>query len=700
MVGYHDVTMTSGKNRPPATSSSAVPGLLGSFVSHFTRAIRQEMEAMRERRGSFEVVLTGGQRLVPDATGGGASYTYTALSLDDKIVPGLECTLRTSDTEHLVRVDRIDGTDVTVWSERPVVLRDGHAVLVIYPWFLYERLITVLEGIDPDRFAVERAMTLFGKSAATFEARALLRSHASLNPSQRAAVQLCLDSDLSFVWGPPGTGKTTTLAHIVGELLAQGLRVVVLSTTNAALDQVLEKIAADPEMAEAIHAGTVVRIGRSDAPTFGAALRDVVIRLNTSHQKTLDRMLSRRPAVALAVRRCEEALRTLSNSDVPYQDSLFGGTPPQRSPLQLEGVFGARRAAALRDRTPSQLAELIRRRSARLAVALALYDRAIAERKSALRNKEHEVVVGASVVLSTLTNGYFSPLMAEQRFDVVIVEEASMAVLPALFYAACLGRRKTVIVGDPCQLPSIVQSNADYVRKVMGRNIFEVAVAEPLSSPLVAMLDVQYRMHPLIGELVSELFYAGRLKHGGDVAMRERIAAREPHAGAPLVVMDTMGRTSCQPGSGGQSRINPATAALCVDLAIRAVRAGAESVAIITPYVDQARAIRACLKTQAGDPGEVRQIECSTVHRFQGQERDVVILDTVDAEPMKPGVLLSARGAQSAAQHLINVAISRARGKLIVVADVGYFQQRAAGSVVTRMVMRALAVGHREVVGP
>jgi superfamily I DNA and/or RNA helicase len=120
-------------------------------------------------------------------------------------------------------------------------------------------------------------------------------------------------------------------------------------------------------------------------------------------------------------------------------------------------------------------------------------------------------------------------------------------------------------------------------------------------------------------------------------------------------------------------------------------------VAIITPYVDQARAIRARLKQQAGDQEQLRQIECSTVHRFQGQERDVVILDTVDAEPMKPGVLLSERGAHSTAQNLINVAISRARGKLIVVADVRYCERRATGSVVTKMVVRALAVGCREI---
>jgi hypothetical protein len=67
---------------------------------------------------------------------------------------------------------------------------------------------------------------------------------------------------------------------------------------------------------------------------------------------------------------------------------------------------------------------------------------------------------------------------------------------------------------------------------------------------------------------------------------------------------------------------------------------------------------------------------------------------------MKPGVLLSERGAHSTAQNLINVAISRARGKLIVVVDVRYFERRAAGSVVTKMVVRALAVGCREILIP
>jgi Superfamily I DNA and RNA helicases and helicase subunits len=225
-------------------------------------------------------------------------------------------------------------------------------------------------------------------------------------------------------------------------------------------------------------------------------------------------------------------------------------------------------------------------------------------------------------VLSTLTNGYFSPLMAGQRFDVLIVEEASMAVLPALFYAACLGRRKTVIVGDPCQLPSIVQSNEEYVRKVMGRNIFEVTVAEPLSSPLVAMLDVQYRMHPLIGELVSDLFYAGRLKHGAIPRCASALRPASPMADHrwSCWIPTAARRASQAPGDNlGSMSSRP----ICVSTCQTGGACGAESVAIITPYVDQARAIRARLKERTGDHGDGRRIECSTVHRFQGQERDV-----------------------------------------------------------------------------
>jgi superfamily I DNA and/or RNA helicase len=230
------------------------------------------------------------------------------------------------------------------------------------------------------------------------------------------------------------------------------------------------------------------------------------------------------------------------------------------------------------------------------------------------------------------------------------------------------------------------------VRKVMGRNIFEVAVDDPFSSPLVAMLDTQYRMHPSIGRLVSDLFYSGRVRNGGNSAEQTRIAAMEPYAGAALVVVDTAGTTTCEQ-VGGQSRGNARNAAICADLALRSVGAGAESVAIITPYVEQARRTRSMIKKS---PERAQRIECSTVHRFQGQECDVVILDTVDAEPMKPGVLFTEGGSRSAASKLINVAISRARGKLIIVADVRYFERRAPESAIMKTIGNARIAGRCE----
>jgi len=675
------------------SSGSPVAEVLASFVSHFSRAIRQEMDCMRERMGSFQIGLTAGERSEPDETQDGARYTYRIASNDEKLVAGAECTLRTEKSECLVRIERLEGGSVTLSCSRHVELGTGEAALVIYPWFLYEKLLQVLGDIGRGGFFVERALTLFGKSKAASRRRDLLRPHGGLNASQLAAVQLCSDSDLAFVWGPPGTGKTTTLAHIVHELLAHGMRVLILSSTNAALDQVLEKVAANSEMGEAINAGRVVRIGRSEGPTCGAALRDVLTRLNAANQKELDRILRRRPAVDLALRYCEKALETLSQAEAPFQKNLFGNHEQSRSVPNLAEIFSQRRTTQLLGLGPAELIGLVRRRHARLLRVRELCAKGIEDRRNALARKERQVVDGATLVLSTLTNAYFSPLMQEQRFDVVVVEEASMAILPALFYAACLGRRKTIMVGDPCQLPSIVHSDESYVRKVMGRNIFEVAIADPLSSPLVAMLDVQYRMHPVIGDIVSHLFYSGRLKHGSETAMCERIAALEPYAGAPLIVLDTIGRTTCHQAAAGQSRINVETGTICVDLALQAVASGAESVAIVTPYADQARAIRSLLKEQ---PGAVPSIECSTVHRFQGQERDVVILDTVDADPMKPGVLLTERGPGSTARNLINVAISRARGKLVIVADVKYFESRVPGSVISKMIERALAAGRRE----
>jgi superfamily I DNA and/or RNA helicase len=293
--------------------------------------------------------------------------------------------------------------------------------------------------------------------------------------------------------------------------------------------------------------------------------------------------------------------------------------------------------------------------------------------------------------MCTLTNAYLSPLMKSQRFDVLIAEEAGMAVLPSLFYAACLCSQQAIMVGDPRQLPPIVHSRDDLVQRAIGRSVFDVTIPDPTRSDVVAMLDVQYRMHPVIGALVGRLFYDGRLQHGADAAINTAIAARAPYPDMPLIIVDTASRTTCQRAANGTSRVNPASAEITAGLAFDAVTAGAGSVAVITPYAAQARDIRRQLATRrVGDA-----VECSTIHRFQGRECDVVIIDLVDAAPMRPGLLLSGIGPQADAGHLLNVSLSRARGKLIIVADVGYFEDRAPDGLVTAILRDASRSGAR-----
>jgi hypothetical protein len=60
---------------------------------------------------------------------------------------------------------------------------------------------------------------------------------------------------------------------------------------------------------------------------------------------------------------------------------------------------------------------------------------------------------------------------------------------------------------------------------------------------------------------------------------------------------------------------------------------------------------------------------------------------------MRPGVLLSGGPLGSDAGNLLNVSISRARGKLVLVADLGYFEDQAPGGAVTAVLREAARTG-------
>ena len=630
----------------------AMSQLLARFVAAFRRGIEGEIKAVQRASTTAEVALANGEDL------GALRFTFEVTS--DKLLAGTACTLRTSRGEQRVTLERVDATRVTLAATVAIDLA-APATLLLAPWFLYDRLLEALDGLG-ESHAVDNALTLFGKHPPRRAPSELRAEHGALDASQRAAVQLCGDSSLAFIWGPPGTGKTVTLTNVIEEMLARGKRILLASTTNAAIDQVLAKLAQRSWFAASVAAGTTLRLGRSEAETHGAELGDIVARLRGTYRGSLQRLRARIAEVEPEVRYARSLCAELELVIAPQQ-SLFAEPRQALRAGALARVFSVGLADVLARLEPHAQLRVIEQRIRRLERVRVLAKAQVAIAAAADRELETRLVRDAKLVMCTLTNAYLSPLMRDQRFDVLIAEEAGMATLPPLFYAACLCTESAIVVGDPRQLPPIVQSDDDLVRRSIGRNIFEVAVQDPARSEVVAMLTVQYRMHPTIGALVGGLFYGGRLVHGADPVATTAIAARAPFPGRSIVVVDTAGRTTCERSEKGSSRINRAAAGITADLALEAVRGGSSSIAVITPYAAHAAEVRKLLAHRR----ITDQVECSTIHRFQGRECDVVIIDLVDAAPMRPSALVGET------PNLLNVSISRARGKLVIVADVAYF---------------------------
>ena len=635
---------------------ASVDALLARFVSAFKRGIEGELDAMHAASDAFEIPLSRGEDL--------AALRYSfELTSTERLVAGTVCSLKTPHGEQRITIERVEDRRLTLVATVPIDT-GASCALVVAPWFLYDRLLQALDEIESPSLA----MTLFGKQSPTRLATVVQGDHAALNDSQRAAVQLCAESNLAFVWGPPGTGKTVTLVHVLEELLARGERILLASTTNAAIDQILAKLSTRPWFAP----GTFVRLGRSDAETYGAELGDIVRERRGAGRDELARLRTRIGDVEQQSRYAKSLVAELTPA-LTTQQSLFTETPRGLRPAALSRVFTAADSIARLD-ARGQL-RVLEQRIARLDRVRELARARVAARTAEDRDLEARVVADARVILCTLTNTYLSPLLKGQRFGVLIAEEAGMATLPSLFYAATRCDRAAIMVGDPRQLPPIVQSSDDRVRRAIGRNIFDVAIADPEHSEVVAMLDVQYRMHPAIGALVGSLFYSGRLVHGA--ASTGAITERPPFPGAAVTIVDTV--STCERSAKGSSRINPRSAERTAELALDAVRGGSTSIAVITPYAAQASEIRRLLAAR----GISDTVECSTIHRFQGRECDVVILDLVDASPMRPSALLGD------APNLLNVSISRARGKLVIVADVAYFEAAAPDGLVATMLRMA-----------
>lgn len=727
---------------------------MSAVVAELCEALEKEIVELKRGRGGSRVSLIDGRRLQQAAE----AHIYEFTCSDESAVLG-------DDTPAQLQVggQPYDATVVTRRGQAVelAVARDlgpvvPAAQLTVSLWFLYEALRKKLaDGREADRFQLSDIVFGLRKPAALPSTSTPVYSTAgnTPNPSQEDAIKASFRSPLNLIWGPPGTGKTATVARAIGAHLNAGRRVLLVSHANNAVDEALESVARQLEGTPFYRDGRLVRLGipqeeklklfkehlplvleEEIAATRGAKLRAEIDRIRaqsqqarielaaaagalqligevatvTERERALAGEVTRGSAnLAVATSHVDEERRKLADAERSLSDTLtakgIGGfvrrlgvdrlrqrIAEQRVQVDaaLAQVESHRRrldtTTAERERVAARLAEA----RCRLAETLKqlgasesnlagqrrvleeqvrVADAIIDDLQQQLANARKSILSEARLVATTLTKTYISPFFPDEPFDVLVVDESSMAPLPALYWAASRCRTHATIVGDFLQLPPVVISDAEMAKRWLGRSIYDVlgifTVDQASRDPRVVLLNTQYRMHPDISHVANHTFYGGKLcdaESVKDYRFEDGVADRS------LVLVDTTPVDAwCTRLSSG-SRINPTHAAVSVGIARTILqRSPKATIGIASPYAAQARLIQKLLRDE-----KLAAVRASTVHRFQGSEVDVVIFDLTEGPGATVGRLTDDTKTDSDAQRLLNVAITRAKHRLYIVAHV------------------------------
>lgn len=268
----------------------------------------------------------------------------------------------------------------------------------------------------------------------------------------------------------------------------------------------------------------------------------------------------------------------------------------------------------------------------------------------------------ARVIASTLA-GSASHLLAGQKFGTLFIDEAAQALEPACWIAIRRASR-VVLAGDHCQLPPTVKS-IEALRGGLGTTLMERIVRQ--KPDVVTLLKTQYRMNEQIMRFSSDWFYGGMVEAAPQIRFRGILDFDNPMTW--IDTADVEGKEEFVGESFG--RINRAEAQLTLDtLQEYFTKIGKQrilderiDVGVISPYRAQVQLLRRLIKKKEFFKPYRGLISVNTVDGFQGQERDIIVISLVRANADgQIGFLSDLRR--------MNVAITRARMKLIILGDV------------------------------
>ena len=541
-----------------------------------------------------------------------------------------------------------------------------------------------------------------------------------LNQSQKKAVENAFSSQVSIIQGPPGTGKTQTILNIIANAVRKGKTVAVVSNNNSATQNVAEKLEKQGVAFITAFLGSLnykeqfllAQTGTYPQMSNWTLQRDFQNKLNAEVQKLsdeLNHMLDSKNRIAqieqelLALKPeqfyFEEYYKTkgkvlidparfsklpsgkllslwleyehstekkpgfikrllisfrfsraalsifkyVPEEAIPFLQDLFYKTKLQElqeEKKSLEDVLQNYRFDAKMDELRTKSMQLFK---AELAQRYGKKPcRAVFEKKD-FRGASDAFTAEYPVILST-TYSIKGTLSTDFVYDYLIVDEASQVDLAtgALAFSCA---KNIIIVGDQKQLPNVITSDDSKISDaIWSKHKFDeryhfathsmlASAAEIWRNVPSVLLREHYRCHPKIAAFFNQKFYNGEL-----------IVMTEDHGEKDVL---TMYRTA--PGNHARGHLNQRQIdVIKTEVLPKLQQQGYTDIGVITPYRDQV----AATKNQLGALYDV-----ATVHKFQGREKDAIVLASVD----------NIIGEFVDDPNMLNVAVSRAVRSLSVV---------------------------------
>lgn len=539
------------------------------------------------------------------------------------------------------------------------------------------------------------------------------------NKSQYKAVKNALENQISVIQGPPGTGKTQTILNIISNILLQGKTVQVVSNNNAAIENVLEKLASTKYNLEFVAAllGNVNNkkqfienqsglypdfsdwklnaesaIGLNDVQNMSAQLSAVFdkqeelarlkqeisqlqierkyfeqyiadtnieidlikVSVNTSSAKIME-LWQKCQALSENNKKPGLLFKLINIFIYGITDWSFYKQDISKIITSFQGLFLKLKEKELNEHiceitnylagvNTALLEQMCDKSMFLLKDVLARRYEGRSRRtiftENDLWSNAKEVSKEYPVVLST-TFSSRSSLGNDVKYDYLIMDEASQVdVATGALSLACA--KNAVIVGDSKQLPNVI-SGGDRTRAESIFQEFKIdsgykftksflqSITEIFPSAENVMLKEHYRCHPKIINFCNQKFYNDEL-----VVMTEDGGEQDV-----LTVVKT------SEGNHERERYNQRQIDVISHEVLTKCKVDKSEIGIITPYRNQVKELQKQLPC----------FEVATVHKFQGREKDTIIISTVD------NVITDFVDDP----YLLNVAVSRAKKHLILI---------------------------------